>query len=440
MNIILNRKELLQAMKIATAITPSRTHAAILKSVCLGSDGKSLFLHASDLEVSVNAAVNTVRPEAAMPAQILVEAKNLHNLLKGSKGDNVNLAFDDAGKRLALTDESGAVMNLASGGEFAEFPLWTGVGTDAVTKVNAGAFNGLLEKAAVSASAEATRFAVAGILLQFKDDSILAVATDGHRISEVRLKAQVAVEAKALMPLLAVKVLRHLASETELEVRVNEKMISFAWETVTTSGEIVAVLLEKTFPLYEGCIPRDNPFKAKLRRRDLAPIIDRAIASADRNGRPHVLFSFGAPDAVTVKAGAHGSDAAVEITSTIPARYVGEPVEIDISAGLLKDFLAVLDDDEFEILLALDGNRQALFQQASFGYTVAPLKTDPPKVQPEAQPEVSQEPDTKISQEAAQENPNEQEGSLDQHHDSGGAGISDPVHSPVVSDIPAGGQ
>ena len=194
-------------------------------------------------------------------------------------------------------------------------------------------------------SAEESRFTLNGALLILKENGLIMVATDGHRLSLVEKTLDLpglSGTFRALLPKKAMSEILKLASDDK------SKQIEFAGSDNHLFFQIDKRLLLSrkltgNFPDYERVLPKEHPYMLLIQRDELKSSIERVAQFADERSRAIRIQVLKGELKVHSSISETG-----ESEETIPVEHDGETVEIGFNAQYLLDFLRSVDSSEVE--------------------------------------------------------------------------------------------
>lgn len=193
-----------------------------------------------------------------------------------------------------------------------------------------------MTRTAFAISEEESRYVLNGTLLKLKPDSVMMVATDGHRLALAERKVQVSDskgELSALIPRKAPTLLPRLAeggNDSMMEVSKDESHLSFA----LGPRMLASRLLTGQFPNYESVLPKENGRVVRLNSEEFGGVLRRVSLLAD--DRVHGIRFVLDKGNLEVSA---SSPEYGEAKECIEAQYDQETVEIGFNAQYLLDFL-----------------------------------------------------------------------------------------------------
>lgn len=382
------RTALISALKIASLAVETRNVIPILGTIAIRSRGEALHLTGYDLDTEVTARI-PITDGAANAAHADL------GCLPAARSIIAALALGDAEAEIsrAQMDKETSLMAIRSGAldmqvkdlPVEDFPqLACGADTTSIA-ISTDHLAAIL-RAAGAMSIEETRYYLNGIYIHTSDEpstvspkSIMAVATDGHRLYRSRLAIAGAEDLDKALPFNAnpggqrgiiipksvIKILRALAGEIRGDITLAIMPITprnrddnlapapnvrpaAALRFTTKQGievEIRTKLIDGTFPDYSRVIPQDEQDKRILvSRADLQRAV-RGISALSSRGSKPVKLTFD-PEGGRLRVSAETVDEIRAGSTWIPAETnVTTPFSIGFNGGYLDDLCAASKGD-----------------------------------------------------------------------------------------------
>jgi len=183
-----------------------------------------------------------------------------------------------------------------------------------------------------------------GTLLEFSEDGLRFVATDGHRLVKYINKN---IKSDALqqfvIPERAISVLSKLLTDSEVKIRLSKTYISFYIEEL----EFISRLIGEKYPSYNSVIPLENENKLKLKTAELLSAIKRMMLFSTANSK-QVRFSIGEN---TLEVSAEDVDHGSSAKEGIMCEYAGVSMVIGFNTAYVNDVLSHLEAKEIIFFL-----------------------------------------------------------------------------------------
>jgi DNA polymerase III subunit beta len=354
-------------------LVPSKDTIPILTHVLIEAGHQELTVTATNLDAEAQRACRTDDrdgPNSAewldgiVPFAAAVQATAMHKLVKQfDKDAMVTLTLDEDTMRLTVA--AGRARFVLATLPVADFPRWAGA--DAGRKPAAtdfsmacGVLADALAQTGFAAGDDPTRYYLGGVYVHAADLDLRFAATDGHRLSRVRMDAP---DGAACAPdlILPRGVLKPLdkwlghavkaagedhAAQVDIEMGEDGRWISFAIE-LGDSGRVVLSTkgIDGTFPDYARVIPTEAPLSLIVQREALASAIKRVLSIADKSRFIQVALS---EDCIRLTVTADGVGQASE---DVPCIYDGAALELGVNGAYWREALSALACDEVSMRL-----------------------------------------------------------------------------------------
>ena len=346
-----NSKELEKLLTKIIPAVPTRTPMSILENFLFEIKEGSLTIIATDLEISMKSSINIVSEN---DISIVVPAKLTHDIIKSLGDTTVSFEITDNSKINLKTDNGEYSISYLSAEEYPEIPNFP-TETDDINEIS---INGLelknaFDTTSFAMSKEEMRPAMMGTLLEFEEDGLRFVATDGHRLSNLQKKNIIAeIDDKYVVPEKAISVLQKILDEKEIKMFMSNTHISFKLNDI----ELITRLIGQKYPEYRSVIPLENEYELKLKTKELLTAIKRMMLFSATSSTRRVKFSISENNleisAEDVDMGNFGKD-------SIMCEYNGTPIEIGFNSQYVNDVLSHLQAEE-EIIFKLHSANKAV--------------------------------------------------------------------------------
>ena len=374
MNLIkAQRDALLKPLQIVTGIVERRHTLPILSNVLIAKHGSSVSLCSTDIEMQIRtrAEMGSGSEEIATT----VAARKLLDILR-ALNDQQEVSVSYLNKKLVLAQGKSKFSLQTLGAE--EFPTVT-VAQAYPGKVSLSqkSLKHLLHLVHFAMAQQDIRYYLNGLLLVIDQESLKAVATDGHRLafSAVRSgEAGVRIEQsgerqEVIIPRKAILEIQRLLSDTD-EIVTIELAPNHARSTFDQI-EVLSKLIEGKFPDYQRVIPTGHTRIMSIEREILLGALQRAaILTTDKFKGVRLTLSPGLLRVSSTNAEQEEASEEIEVA------YEGDPVDIGFNVQYLLDVLANLKNKTVQIALQ-DPNSSALMttpDDPEFKYVVMPMR------------------------------------------------------------------
>jgi DNA polymerase-3 subunit beta len=367
MELTVSKADLARELGLSQGVVEKRTTIPILSNILLEASGDRLTLTATDLELGIRAECPArVKREGAgtIPARKLLDYVRLL-----PDGDISIKVLENHWASITAGRSKTKIAGM-SRESYPELPTMP----DAITEIPAKLLASMITRTVFAISMEESRFTLNGALLLLKEDGIVMVATDGHRLAFVEAPGENQRSFRALIPRKAMGEIVKLADEAPPEAKIsfagddNHLFFQFGNRLLITRK------LSGNFPDYERVLPADNNHIATLDKVEIKSAIERVAQFADERSKAiRVQFAEGE---VRVFSSSVETGESEESVST---EYHGPELEIGFNATYLLDFLRAIPQDR--VAFALKDQKSAGELQPSaevlkdkYRYVVMPMR------------------------------------------------------------------
>lgn len=366
MEIVVRKSDLVKELQLVQGIVERKNSIPILSNVLLEAKGGRLHVSATDLDVSLRGGCPA---QVIAPGGLTLQAKKLYEIARSLPESDVHLTeLPDAWASI----ECERVSVKMAGQPAEEFPGLPEGGSSGGVAIPADALRELIARTSFAITGEDARYYLAGALLVLAKDSVVMVATDGHRLSYAQRPAtlDVAEPLRILVPRKAVSELQHLLEDEETAVfrQVENHLVFGVGDRLLASKTI-----EGQFPAYEKVIGVTGDKKVSVERERLVSAVRRvSLLSTERSRAVKLSLEEGRLELQA------SSPELGEARESLAVDYSGDPVEIGFNAQYISDFLAAAGTPEVQIELR-DHESQGLLRPKGEGhadhrYIVMPMR------------------------------------------------------------------
>jgi DNA polymerase III subunit beta len=356
------KDDLVRGLGIVARAVSARTSVQILSGILLEGQGDELRLAATDMELSLRTSV-AARVEG--DGAIVLPGRTLVDIARLLPGDEVTIEHRPSESVVHVTSGTASyTLHTFNPEDFPRLPDVSAVQTFAVDR------DALLEtiaRVARAASKDESRPVLTGVLVQFREGSLVMAATDSYRLAvkETEL-ASPPPELEAIVPSRALQELSRVATDgEEIAAGVHENQVLFA----TGGTWLTTRRIDGQFPNYRQLLPDSFEHELTLPRSDLLEVVRRAAVMIQRATPLQLRFAEGE---LTVVARTHEVG---ESTESLPVAYTGEQLEIGFNADFLRDGLESIEGEDVRVKL-ISPLRPAVLQgeRDDFTYLVMPIR------------------------------------------------------------------
>jgi DNA polymerase III subunit beta len=338
--------------KIIPAI-PSRTPMPILENFLFDLKDGLLTIFATDLEIALKASINVVSDENI---KIVVPARLLYDIIRSLQETTINFEITQSGKVNLKTENGFYTISYLLPEEFPDIPTFPenaddkdGIGE---LVLSGNKLKYAIEQTAFAMSKEDMRPAMMGTLLEFQNEGLRFVTTDGHRLVNLLIKKiNTSLTEQYIIPERAISVLIKIMEEKDVRMLLSRTHISFK----TGDIEFISRLIGQKYPDYNSVIPFENENKLKIKTEQLHSTIKRMLLFSPTTSRK-VKFTITENN---IEISAEDVDQGSFAKENILCEYSGESMEIGFNSTYVNDMLSHLQHEEI-ILFKLHSPTKAV--------------------------------------------------------------------------------
>jgi len=341
MNVSCLQENLAKGLGIVGRAVAARSTLPITANVLISSDDGRLKLAATNLEIALSCWIGAqVEEEGA----ITVPARLLIDFVNSLPNEKIEMTVAPRSRQLKLAcARNQATM---SGVDADDFPPIPTVEDGASLELDPEELHSAITQVTIAAATDDSRPVLVGVNCVIEGDQVTLAATDGFRLSVRHLSLskkapealQVIIPARAL-----VELNRLLPDETDpvqLMLNSTRTQVLFRLKNV----ELVAQLIQGTFPDYSQIIPDEHTSKAVIDVGEfLRETRTASIFARDGSGIVRLQFTPGEgtePGKMTIAARA---EEVGDNVGEIDAQIEGEADKIAFNSKYLQDYLQVLE-------------------------------------------------------------------------------------------------
>ena len=332
MEVVLDRDAFLKGLQMVQNIVEPRQTLPILANVLLETDGDTIRVSATDLEVGARV---TIPARIATKGAITISARKLSEIVKELPATTLTLKV---GENAAISLRCGGVSYKLVGLAPDDFPPVVPASPSTWLTLDAKVLREMVTHTSFAVSHDETRYALNGVLFVIQPKEMRVVATDGHRLAiATKGLASAAAPATGIVPRKAIsEIQRALGAGEEVQLALTDNQFVLQMPNFV----MTARLIEGQFPNYEAVIPKGHPGKLSLSRPALIAALRRVSVMAEERNKPVKLTLTPA----SLKLSASSSELG-EAEETLTVDYAGEEVTIAFNSRYVLEALSPMEED-----------------------------------------------------------------------------------------------
>ncbi len=334
------QENLAKGLGIVGRAVALRSTLPITSNVLISTEHGRIKLAATNLDIALSCWIGgQIEEEGA----ITVPSRLLTDFVNSLPAEKISLTLSPRSKQVKLV----CARNEATigGMDADDFPPIPSVEGDTL-EIDAKMLREAITQVVFSAATDDSRPVLTGVDIVVEGDQLTMAAADGFRLAvrTLKLKKKVGERQEVIVPSRALSELNRLLQDQEDPVQVtfnaNKTQVLFKLKDV----ELVAQLIQGTFPDYSRLIPKEWGSRAVVEVRDfLQETKIASIFARDGSGIVRITFengADGAPGQMTVSARAEEIG---DNQGALDAAVEGESSKIAFNGKYLQEVLAVLD-------------------------------------------------------------------------------------------------
>ncbi len=369
MELVVRKNDLLRELQLFQGIVERKNTIPILANVLMEAEGDEVRFLATDLEVGLRskcAASVTRRGSLTLPA------KKFYEIVKSLPDTDIRVAEEKGGVKVAADRFDSRIQTLPR----EDFPTLPDAGTSPSMMLPREAVKEMVAKTQFAITGEDTRYFLNGALFVLRPDSMILVATDGHRLALVTAPREGkpsersnatqgahndAEEIKAILPKKTLGELTRLLAEGDGDISYERGENHLFFEV--GGRMLISRMIDGQFPAYERVIPKGNDKHIEFERDRLTNAVKRvALLSNERSRAVKFQLDRGKVDV------ASSSPEIGEAHETLLVDYSGSATEICFNAQYVLDFLAAVTTDVVSLDLKDEVSQAVMKPVGAEGY------------------------------------------------------------------------
>ncbi len=357
-----SKNALLKSLNIISNVVNDRQTIPILSNVLLETQGQNkVILSATDLKVSVESQLDS---QVITAGSMTVPAKRFVQIIKELPDAPVKFSKHAQNHVLIECLQSQFKIIGLPKEEFPHISFFE----DNAFQILQKDLKDAIKKVIISISPDTTRHILNGVYFQFSQGEIVLVATDGRRLSHVRLAVDIQMDGdkSVIIPgKMSLELLRTLGEDEHVNVGVGDKEIVFDFGHVRYMSQ----LIDGKYPNFEQVIPKEVKHQIQLNREQFIGAIRRSAVLVDQKLNRIKLELLENKCVLTTKTPELG-----ESEEILDVPYQGESITVGFAPNYLLDGLKVIDADEVTIGLTDGGKAGIIKADEQFLYVIMPMR------------------------------------------------------------------
>lgn len=363
MKLQVTQENLSKALNNVARVASTRGTLPILANVVFKTVGTRLAIAATNLDIAITHYVGS---KVAEEGSITVPARLMQDFVSSLPSGVIELELDDYKLHISAEQYTSVINGVSAD----EFPVMPAITEGQSWKVPAKQLKKALQQVIIAASNDEARPVLTGIYFRTFEGSLYLAATDSYRLAEKKL-SKTAQDISILIPSSAMQDVLRILGDTEdpVEITHDDQQVLFK----TSEVELVARLIEGTYPDYRKLIPGSFANTATLKRSDFVNITKVSSLFARESAGSVTLQLEPKEKRLSIRSIASQLG---ENTANAEAHITGEG-GITLNSRYLLDALNVISDEDIE--LCFNGKLEAVIIRGAaskdYIHVIMPLKS-----------------------------------------------------------------
>lgn len=343
------RDRLLEGLNDVMKAVSSKTTTPILTGIKIDVTNEGIRLTGSDADITIQTFIPVEEDEQEIihvteTGSIVVQARMFNEIVRKLPTNEVEIQVT-AGLQTHI--RSGKSVFHLIGSDAAEYPLLPELTEDQQFTMPADLLKSVIRETVFAVATSESRPVLTGVNWKIKNDTLICVATDSHRLAKrnVNLADLPEVEHSVVIPGKSLNELNKVLEDSTnlVQIVITSQQILFK------TGDVLffSRLLEGNYPDTSRLIPEEYQTNVTINTKALLQAIDRAslVARGDRNN----VVRFEILDGPAVEISSNSPEIG-KVQEEIPAESLeGENLKISFSAKYMMEALKAIDGQDVVI-------------------------------------------------------------------------------------------
>jgi len=340
------RDRLLDGLNDVMKAVSSKTTIPILTGIKIDVSTEGMTLTGSDADITIQTSIPVEEDGEQLihvtePGSIVLQAKMFNEIVRKLPTNDVEIEVTD---QFQTRIRSGKSDFHLIGLDAAEYPMLPEISPDRQITLPADLLKSVIRETVFAVSTSESRPVLTGVKWQIKEDGLVCVATDSHRLArrKITLEHLPTEEANVVIPGKSLTELSKILSDstTPVDIFMTNQQVLFK----TSDVLFFSRLLEGNYPDTSRLIPDEYNTTVTINGKSLLQAIDRAslLAREDRNNV--VRFSTLTDNNIEISS---NSPEIGKVEEEIQVESLeGDELRISFSAKYMMDALKAIDGQE----------------------------------------------------------------------------------------------
>ena len=376
MKLTIHRGTFIQELQTVQRAIAAKTTINILTRVKIDLSHQGLTLTGSNAEISIESFLSVENEQAQMKIEevgsIVLQARFFSEIIRRLPEDEFTLEVIEQNQVEITSGKANFTVNGLDADNYPHLPV---IDTQNQIQIPVHVLNKLISETVFSVSQHESRPILTGVHFVLSNQTLLAVATDSHRLSQRKIPLEntndafdIVIPGKSLTELS-----RSLTDEEEvITIRIMDNQVLFETKTM----KFYSRLLEGAYPDTNRLIPTNFNTVIEFEGKEFLSAIDRA-SLLSHEGRNNIVRLHIASDGVIL----YGNSPEIgKVEESLNYNHVsGEPLDISFNPDYMKAALRAFGDTTIKIQF-ISAIRPFILEpsegQGEFVQLITPVRTN----------------------------------------------------------------
>ena len=337
------KSDLAEALQFAIRAVPPKPQTPVLSGFYLKAEGSMLEIQSNNFFTGI---ITRIPVNTEIAGEVVVSGKRFQEFVRNMPDDTITFSNEQDSNILAIESGGASVELLTMKAD--DFPKVKTPETDRSFRIKTTALKNLIRRTVFAVAKDDARPIFTGCCFEIKDDSILLVATNTHRLALAKEKLSDSYEECSFV--VPAETLRGIMSRLDSNDVENFVTIDYSMRYLTFTFDNVFVnsrLIEGMFPPYEKVIPSSSTTNVKVSTDEFKKAVDFVALMSRETEYNTVKFIF-------ANGGIEISSDSPEVggaSQNVEAEIDGDDLEISFNVGYIADALKTFDSKQLDIAL-----------------------------------------------------------------------------------------
>jgi len=357
------QEEFVKALNLASRFVSLKAQLPVLNNILLSVKGNKMFISSTNLEISTNIHIGA---KIESDGEITVPAKVINEIISNLNPGQINLETKEESIKIICNDFESTIQGMNS----SDFPVVPKKLEQIDISIPKEDLVASLSQVLFAVSNDETRPILTGVLIICQKKDLTLVSTDGFRLSQRKIKADLKEKTSTtILPKSVLSELTRLPNEGNIDINFDQKnnQVVFRLDNIILSSRT----LEGEFPDYKKIIPQEFVVKVLTDKEDLL----RAVKLAS-------IFARDSANIIKINVGKNNLEIVSESQlsgnqkNKVEAKIDGENLEIAFNYHFLEEILQAVTGEDVQMEFS-GPSSPAVFKDiknADFLHLIMPVK------------------------------------------------------------------